>query len=83
MAFLTRLSVISRSSIHLSKRTMSSSFQDAVSRLRSPVKELISVVTENGQRYIGENENDQKDVVRWIKKSTEVVVEGRLNVSAL
>ncbi len=58
---------------------MSSNFQDAGSGSRSPGKELISVVTENGQRYIGGDESDQKDVVSWIKKRTEVVVEGRLN----
>lgn len=60
---------------------MSSSFQDVVSKLRSPVKDLVNVVTENGQRYVGETESDQKEVVSWIEKSSEVVVEGGLKVS--
>ncbi|KAF9454784.1 nucleic acid-binding protein [Macrolepiota fuliginosa MF-IS2] len=57
---------------------MSSSFQDAVSKLRSPVKELVSVVTEKGQKYAGETESDQKEVVSWIEKSSETVTEGIL-----
>ncbi|KAF5360924.1 hypothetical protein D9756_004797 [Leucocoprinus leucothites] len=57
---------------------MSSGFLDAVATLRSPVKELVSVVSENGQKFIGETESDQKEVIDWIAKSGEMATDNRL-----
>ncbi|KXN88171.1 hypothetical protein AN958_07630 [Leucoagaricus sp. SymC.cos] len=57
---------------------MSSSFLDAVAKLRSPVKEFVSAVTDSGKKYIGETESDQKEVVRWIEKSNEDFTGSRL-----
>jgi aminoacyl tRNA synthase complex-interacting multifunctional protein 1 len=52
---------------------MSSAFHDALAKLKSPVKELVTVVTDNGQNRIGETEADRKQVVTWIEKSSEIV----------
>ncbi|KAL9711076.1 G4 quadruplex nucleic acid binding protein [Leucoagaricus gongylophorus] len=78
MAF-TRLSVISRSSLFIQKRTMSSHFfPNVIDKLASPVKELVEAVSENGQKFTGETEADQKEVIDWITQSSEIVTEGRL-----
>ncbi|XP_006462670.1 hypothetical protein AGABI2DRAFT_193777 [Agaricus bisporus var. bisporus H97] len=52
---------------------MSSAFHDALARLKPPVKELVTIVTDNGQKHIGETETDQKQVITWIEKSNEIV----------
>jgi aminoacyl tRNA synthase complex-interacting multifunctional protein 1 len=61
---------------------MSSNFLSAIATLKSPVKELVGAVTENGKKYVGETETDQKEVVDWIVKSSEVTTDGRLKVCA-
>jgi len=76
------LSIISRSSAF--KRTMSSrSFLDVTNRLVSPVKDLVNAISENGQKFTGETETDQKEVIDWILKSSEIVTEDRLKVYIL
>lgn len=83
MAF-TRLSVISRSSLFIQKRTMSSHFfPNVIDKLVSPVKELVEAVSENGQKFTGETEADQKEVIDWITQSSEIVTEGRLKVNLM
>ncbi|KAF8237188.1 nucleic acid-binding protein [Tricholoma matsutake] len=45
------------------------SFQPAVAKLSTPVKELVLAVTENGIRHIGESAEDQADVTEWIEQA--------------
>jgi hypothetical protein len=45
------------------------SFQVVVSKLSSPVKELVVAVTENGTQLIGESAKDQVEVNEWIEKA--------------
>lgn len=59
---------------------MSSSFRDAIAKLSTPVKELVDVVTDNGRKYLGETESEQKEVVSWIERSSEIVGEAGLKV---
>lgn len=61
---------------------MSSAFHDALARLKPPVKELVTVVTDNGQKHIGETETDQKQVITWIEKSNEIVGDADVLVCA-
>jgi len=75
------LSIISRSSLFIQKRTMSSHFfPDVTNRLVSPVKDLVNAISEDGQKFTGETETDQKEVIDWIIKSSEIVTEDRLKV---
>jgi aminoacyl tRNA synthase complex-interacting multifunctional protein 1 len=47
------------------------SFQATLSKISSPVKELVAAVTDNGTRHIGETEKDQKEVVDWVEKTVQ------------
>lgn len=55
-------------------------FPDVTNRLVSPVKDLVNAISENGQKFTGETETDQKEVIDWIIKSSEIVTEDRLKV---
>ncbi|KDR82682.1 hypothetical protein GALMADRAFT_238170 [Galerina marginata CBS 339.88] len=44
--------------------------QSAISKLRSPVRDLVVSVTRDGQELGGQNEADQKEVIRWIEKTS-------------
>jgi aminoacyl tRNA synthase complex-interacting multifunctional protein 1 len=59
---------------------MSSAFHDALAKLKSPVKELVTVVTDNGQKHIGETETDRQQVVTWIENSNDIVGDADLQV---
>lgn len=58
------------------------SFQPAVAKLSTPVKELVLAVTENGIRHIGESAEDQADVTEWIEQAVkpDFVSEANLQV---
>jgi len=58
----------------------SRSFLDVTNRLTSTVKDIINVISENGRKFTGETEIDQKEVIDWIIKSSEIVTEDRLKV---
>jgi len=45
------------------------SFQAAISKLSTPVKELVVAVTENGTRHIGETEKDKTEVAEWVERA--------------
>lgn len=47
------------------------SLQSAILKLRSPVRDLVLSVTRDGQELGGQNENDQKEVVGWIEKTSQ------------
>lgn len=72
MNFLTRLHRFIPRLSRSSHPAMS--FQAAVAKLGTPVKELVIAVTENGVRRIGESANDQAEVTDWIEKATKTVV---------
>ncbi|TFK40645.1 hypothetical protein BDQ12DRAFT_601097 [Crucibulum laeve] len=56
------------------------SFQSAVSKLNSPVKDLVLAVTRDGTELIGEFDKDQAEVASWIEKTSQgdLVAEGNL-----
>lgn len=58
-------------------------FPNVIDKLVSPVKELVEAVSENGQKFTGETEADQKEVIDWITQSSEIVTEGRLKVNLM
>ncbi|TFK74881.1 nucleic acid-binding protein [Pluteus cervinus] len=45
------------------------SLQAAISKLQSPVKELVLGVTQDGTKYGGETEQDSAEVVNWLEKT--------------
>lgn len=57
-----------RLSIPSSSRTMS--LKGAISKLNSPVKDLVVTVTNDGAQYDGETAKDQADVAIWIEKAS-------------
>ncbi|KNZ81265.1 hypothetical protein J132_02036 [Termitomyces sp. J132] len=59
------------------------SFQAAVVKLNSPVKELVVAFTENGTRHIGEAAKDQKEVAEWIDKAAQPDVTSEANIQSL
>lgn len=58
------------------------SFDNAVSKLRSPIRELVLSASENGGKLLGNSESDNKEVVGWINKLTQkaFVTESNLRV---
>ena len=58
-------------------------FPNVIDKLVSPVKELVEAVSENGQKFTGETEADQKEVIDWITQSSEIVTEDRLKVNLM
>lgn len=70
----------SRSLVSAGVRSMS--LQSAISRLRSPVRDLVNAVTRDGQELGGQNEADEKEVVGWIEKTSQgtLVNENNLKV---
>lgn len=58
------------------------SLHSAISKLRSPVRDLVLAVTRDGQELSGQNEADEKEVVGWIEKTSQgkLVNENNLNV---
>ncbi|KAF5382577.1 hypothetical protein D9615_002783 [Tricholomella constricta] len=59
------------------------SFQSAVSKLNTPVKELVVAVTENGTRHIGQSETEKAEVAEWIEKAGQADVASDTNVQTL
>ena len=59
------------------------SLQSAIAQLRSPVRDLVSSATRDGQELAGETEADQKEVIQWIEKTSQgsFVNENNLKVS--
>ena len=57
---------IVRSVSIVARRSMS--FEAAVLKLNSPVKDLVLSVTRDGREFLGENEADANDVLGWIDK---------------
>ncbi|KAJ6559205.1 hypothetical protein DFH09DRAFT_1162216 [Mycena vulgaris] len=43
-------------------------FQSAVSKLSSPLKDLVLSVTQNGSLHLGKEEKDAREVIEWIAK---------------
>lgn len=74
---------LSKSSIPSHIRNMS--LQSAISKLRPPVRALVSSVTRDGQELGGQNETDQKEVIEWIEKTSQgnLVNENNLKVPFL
>jgi len=44
------------------------SFQDSVSKLSSPVKELVQAVAQPETSLVGKTEKDQAEIAQWIDK---------------
>jgi len=42
------------------------SFKTAVTKLKSPIQDLVLSVTRDGHEFLGENEADANDVLKWI-----------------
>lgn len=61
------------------------SFQASVSKLQSPVKELVLSISKDGVRHVGQSEQDQGEVTGWIEKASQgdVVAESNLKVRGL
>ncbi|KAG6852783.1 hypothetical protein C0991_009120 [Blastosporella zonata] len=59
------------------------SFQAAVDKLNSPVKDLVVAFTENGTRHVGDAEKDQAEVVDWIEKAAQPDVASEANIQTL
>lgn len=64
----------------ITRRPMS--FKVAVLKLKPPIKDLVLSVTLDGNEFLGENEADAKDVLRWIDKISQgdFLVENGLRV---
>ncbi|KAJ7780643.1 hypothetical protein DFH07DRAFT_729399 [Mycena maculata] len=43
-------------------------FQSSVSKLSSPVKDLVLSVTQNGRLHVGKQDKDEREVIEWIAK---------------
>ncbi|KAJ7095881.1 hypothetical protein B0H15DRAFT_774511 [Mycena belliarum] len=43
-------------------------FQSTVAKLKSPVKDLVLLVTQNGSEHLGKEEKDAREVIEWIAK---------------
>lgn len=43
-------------------------FQSTVAKLRSPLKDLVLSVTQNGSLHLGKEEKDAREVIDWIAK---------------
>ena len=58
------------------------SFDNTVSKLRSPIRELVLYASENGRKLLGNSENDNKEVIGWINKLSQnaFVTESNLKV---
>ncbi|KAG6910674.1 hypothetical protein DXG01_008718 [Tephrocybe rancida] len=59
------------------------SFQAAIAKLNTPVKELVVDFTENGTRHVGEAEKDQTEVAEWIEKAGLPDVASNANIQSL
>ncbi|KAG6820183.1 hypothetical protein H0H93_004314, partial [Arthromyces matolae] len=59
------------------------SFQIAVAKLNSPVKDLVVAFTENGTRHIGEVDKDQAEVAEWIEKAGQPDLASEANIQTL
>ncbi|KAF8073600.1 hypothetical protein FPV67DRAFT_1620837 [Lyophyllum atratum] len=59
------------------------SFHAAVSKLNTPIKELVVAVTENGTRHVGQTEKDQTEVAEWIEKAGHADVTSEVNIQDL
>ena len=57
---------IARSIPIVTRRPMS--FKTAVAKLKSPIQDLVLFVTRDGHEFLGENEADANDVLKWIDK---------------
>jgi hypothetical protein len=44
------------------------SFENTVSKLRSPARELVLSASENGGKLLGNDDNDKKEVIGWLNK---------------
>lgn len=58
------------------------SFENIVTKLRSPVKELVLSASESGGNLLGDDDNDKKEVIGWIDKLSQntLVAESNLKV---
>jgi len=58
------------------------SFQSAVEKLESPVKDLVLAATQDGSQHVGKTETDQSLVTEWIEKvrQGDIVNEASLKV---
>lgn len=56
-------------------------FED-LSKLRSPIRELVLSTSENGEILLGNDDNDRKEVMGWIEKLSQkdFVTESNLEV---
>ena len=55
-----------RSTPIITRRPMS--FKTSVTRLKSPIQDLVLSVTRDGHEFLGENEADANVVLEWIDK---------------
>ena len=58
------------------------SFENIVSNLRSPIRELVLSASENGGKLLGNDDNDRREVIGWIDKLSQkgFVAESKLKV---
>ena len=58
------------------------SFENIVTKLRSPVKELVLSASKSGGNLLGDDDNDKREVIGWIDKLSQdtLVAESNLKV---
>jgi hypothetical protein len=58
------------------------SFENIVTKLRSPVRELVMSASESGGNLLGNDDNDKREVIGWIDKLSQdtMVAERNLKV---
>jgi hypothetical protein len=58
------------------------SFEDVLSKLQSPIRDLVLSASENGGNLLGNDDNDKKEIVGWIDKLSQnaFVAESNLKV---